>query len=201
MDAPTGTQTSPNSQKTSRVISATFHPSMAENTGSGATLPILWIQRGHSFKKRLAFLLSTAVGVGHVPWAPGTFGSLLAAVLYLRFGSLPVWGQFLLISATAASGIWAISVMEQHTGKHDDQRIVIDEVVGMWITLFAFPPGWFTFLAGFALFRAMDILKPFPADWVDRKWRGAKGVMFDDVVAGIYARALLFLLLRFGHLS
>ncbi len=173
---------------------------MTENPESGATLPILWIQRGHGLKKRVAFFLGTVAGVGHAPWAPGTFGSLVAAVLFLRLGTLAVWAQLFWIVAVAAAGMWSIAILEEHTGKHDDQRIVIDEVVGMWITVCAFPPGWFTLLAGFALFRMMDVLKPFPADWIDRNWRGPKGVLFDDVVAGIYARALLFILLRFGHL-
>jgi phosphatidylglycerophosphatase A len=167
---------------------------------SGDTLPILWVQRGHSLTKRAAFFISTAAGVGHSPWAPGTFGSLLAAVLFFRLGTSPLWAQMLLIAGTTAVGWWGTEVMERHTGRHDDQRIVIDEVLGMWITLFAVSPGWFPVLLGFGLFRAMDILKPFPANWIDRNWPGARGVLFDDIVAGIYAHALLLFILRFEHL-
>lgn len=152
---------------------------------------IAWLTSGMSFKTRLGFFLATAGGVGHAPIAPGTAGSFVAAVLFLLVGR---WGwslQLLLILATLGIGLWAAREVERTSGIHDDQRIVIDEVVGLWITLFTFAPTPLWILSGFLIFRVLDIVKPFPANWVDQRIPGARGVIFDDVVSGIYAHLLL----------
>jgi phosphatidylglycerophosphatase A len=151
-------------------------------------------------KTRLASFIATAGGSGHAPVAPGTAGSLVAAVLFFRLGTFAWTIQLLLILAVLAVGLWASAELEHFTGLHDDRRIVIDEVVGLWITLFSFEPTLPTVLAGFFLFRAMDIFKPFPANWIDERWKGASSVLFDDVVAGIYAHFLLRLGMRLAVL-
>lgn len=83
---------------------------------------------------------------------------------------------------------------ERIFGKKDCRVIVIDEVVGVFFTMFLFPPTLFYLIAGFLLFRVFDILKPFPAGWIDRKISGGPGVVLDDIVAGIYANLSLHML-------
>jgi phosphatidylglycerophosphatase A len=153
----------------------------------------IWIQR-------LAKVIATGLGTGYSPIAPGTAGSVLGVGLFFFIAQLMWYWQAGIILGVLLVGLWASKVWEEITGRHDDGRIVIDEIVGVWIALFAFSfQGW-TFLGGFLLFRLFDIWKPFPANWIDRSWKGAKGVMFDDVVAGLFAQAVLRLLFRLGTL-
>lgn len=95
----------------------------------------------------------------------------------------------------AILGMWASEQYEQLKGGHDHQEIVIDEVVGILITMTLVPLTWQSVLAGFILFRALDILKPFPIGTLDKKVRGGMGVMADDMAAGIIANILLQIVL------
>lgn len=161
---------------------------------------IAWLSSGMSLKRRIAFFIATVGGIGHAPVAPGTAGSLVAAGLYLALGK---WGwtlQLLCIFVAIAIGLWSAREVERFTGIHDDPRIVIDEVIGLWITLCAFEPTLFWIVSGFLIFRILDIWKPFPANWIDQRWIGARAVIFDDVVSGIYAHLLLRAGARLGGL-
>lgn len=142
-----------------------------------------------------AFWIATWGGSGLLPRAPGTWGTLAALPfgwLLLEFGG----PQALLIGVLASlfAGVWASERYMAHTGAHDPGSVVIDEVAGMWLTLFAMPIGaaWTYWLAAFALFRLFDILKPWPISLIDRRAGGGWGVMLDDIVAGIYAAAVLW---------
>jgi phosphatidylglycerophosphatase A len=148
--------------------------------------------------KRTALLLSTVLGVGYVPVAPGTFGSAAGLVLWwLLPASPPVHAASILV--IFAAGSWSAGVAERHFNRTDPGQVVIDEVVGMLITLFMVPVGWPGALLGFLLFRAADILKPYPANRFERL-HGGVGVMADDAMAAIYAnlalRAVLWVLAR-----
>ena len=94
-------------------------------------------------------------------------------------------------------GVWACSVCDRRLGVHDQGALVWDEVIGMWITLFAAPASWWWMLVGFALFRLFDIWKPWPVRLADRRVHGGFGVMLDDVVAGVYALIVLQLIAWF----
>lgn len=141
--------------------------------------------------RALAVVVGTGCGAGFSPFASGTAGSLVGVALYvpLAAAGLPAVG----IGAVLlfAAGIWAAGVCGERYGAHDHGRIVVDEIVGQVITLASFPaqPGWL--LAGFLLFRGYDIVKPFPANRIDRQWNTPFGVMADDVVAGVYANLTL----------
>ena len=143
--------------------------------------------------QRLGFALATWFGVGNLPAAPGTFGSLAAvplAWLLANYGGTPV----LAAAAVAVFGIgwWASNIYVGATGIEDPGPVVIDEVAGQWLTLLAAAPGvWWHWLAGFLLFRLFDIVKPWPVSWADRRVKGGFGVMFDDILAAIYAFASL----------
>ena len=154
--------------------------------------------------------LATAGGLGRLPVAPGAWGSLGGLALAWLFRAKEVAGWtlgsahirllfplagWLVISAV---GVWAADSFERATGKKDPQQVVVDEVSGQWLTLLASPAflsgtaNWKSFLAGFILFRAFDMLKPFPARQAEAL-PGGWGIMADDWVAGAYAAACLWL--------
>jgi phosphatidylglycerophosphatase A len=142
-----------------------------------------------------AVLLATWFGSGLLPIAPGSWASLVA----LPCAALLVWlgGPVLVILAGSlvfVLGIWAADAYMAAAGVHDPPAIVIDEVVGQWLTLALVPPDPVVYALGFLLFRVLDVLKPWPANFVDRTVTGGFGVMLDDVVAAIYAGVMLWLI-------
>jgi phosphatidylglycerophosphatase A len=141
----------------------------------------------------VALSLATALGVGYVPFAPGTFGSAAGLVLWAVLPASPAV-QAAAILATFAVGAWAATVAERHFAGTDPGPVVIDEVMGMLVTLFLHPVGWGGAFAAFVLFRAFDVLKPYPADRLERL-PGGLGVMADDLMAAIYANLVLWGLL------
>jgi phosphatidylglycerophosphatase A len=141
--------------------------------------------------------LATALGAGYAPIAPGTWGSAVGLLLWFALPSTP-WIQALVIVAVVAAGVWSGGVAEGHFGRTDPGQVVIDEVAGMLVTLFLNPVGWRGAVAGFFLFRAADILKPFPARRLERL-HGGLGIMADDVMAGIYANVALRVILALRH--
>jgi phosphatidylglycerophosphatase A len=100
-------------------------------------------------------------------------------------------GLALAICLATVVGFYATSRYQQQTGKHDPKEVVIDELVGIWITLLAVPT-WVYFVPAFLLFRLFDITKPWPIGWADKKVPGALGVMLDDILAGALAAACLY---------
>ncbi len=148
-------------------------------------------------RRGLAVWIATSAGAGYFPIAPGTAGSAVGVVIVAALQRLPLhaaW-QTALIGAIAAglfvAGVWAAGKAEKFFGRVDPGQVVIDEVVGQMVTLLARPrASWKWLLAGFLLFRAFDILKPFPARRAERL-RGGWGIMVDDGIAGIYGLAVL----------
>jgi phosphatidylglycerophosphatase A len=141
----------------------------------------------------IAIALATALGAGFAPKAPGTFGSAVGLLLWWLLPASPVV-QFVAIVAVFAAGAWSGSVAERHFGKSDPGQVVIDEVLGQLITMWMNPVGWGGALAGFLLFRLMDIVKPYPANRLEAL-HGGLGIMADDAMAGVYANLALRLLL------
>jgi phosphatidylglycerophosphatase A len=134
---------------------------------------------------RLALLIATAGGAGRVPVAPGTAGSAVGIVIYLLTWRLPVLWQAALLAVIVVAGTWASAVAARHAGQDDPGFVVIDEVAGQLLTLFVIRAGWIGALAGFVIFRALDIVKPWPA----RRFEalpGGYGIMADDLMAGVY---------------
>jgi phosphatidylglycerophosphatase A len=147
---------------------------------------------------RLAVFLATAGYSGYFPIAPGTVGSAVGLLLYaaLRWVQSPVQpvSEVLLILALFAAGVWAGTVAERYFGGIDPGPIVLDEVVGMLMTLAFIPVGLSGALTGFVLFRVFDVIKPFPARRFEAL-HGGLGVMADDAMAAIYANVSLRLLM------
>jgi phosphatidylglycerophosphatase A len=151
----------------------------------------------------VALALATTLGVGFIPYAPGTFGSAAGLLLWwLLPSSLPVQAGAIVIIFLVGS--WSGHVAERHFGASDPPPVVIDEVMGMWITLLLNPVGWQGALIGFLLFRLFDVIKPYPADRLERL-RGGFGVMADDGMAAVYAnmalRAVVLVVGRVFHWS
>lgn len=140
-----------------------------------------------------ALWLATWFGCGLSPKAPGTVGTLGA--LPFAFVLMALGGWPLLLAGAifvSVAGLWAADHYERKSGTHDSGAIVIDEVAGVWLTLCAGHLSIISFVLGFALFRFFDILKPWPVSWADRELPGARGVMMDDILAGIMAAACLW---------
>jgi phosphatidylglycerophosphatase A len=146
--------------------------------------------------RSVALALATSAGVGYIPFAPGTFGSLAGLLLWwLVPGTVSV--QLALIAAIFIVGSWSASVAERHFASTDPGPVVIDEVLGMLVTLFLNPVGWVGAFLGFLLFRLSDIVKPFPANKLEQL-HGGIGVMADDLMAAIYANLALRLIIAFS---
>lgn len=141
--------------------------------------------------QRYAVLIATWFHVGKAPRAPGTWGTLAALPLVFAFHVLGAYWLMGLSIVMFPVAVWAAEHFESLTGTHDSRQIVVDEVLGMMITMVLLPVTWQAYVAGFVLFRALDILKPFPIGHFDRKVKGGVGVVVDDVVAGIIANAVL----------
>jgi phosphatidylglycerophosphatase A len=150
-----------------------------------------------SVRKAIDFVaktLATAFGSGYSPVAPGTAGSAVGVLLFWPLVGLGWVWQLAACLAVLAVGVAAASRVADLVGRKDPGLVVVDEVAGQWITLLGLPFTLPVVLAGFVLFRAMDVVKPWPARALERLPRGW-GIMADDVAAGVYANLLLRVLL------
>jgi len=136
-------------------------------------------------------LFAFGFGSGFAPKAPGTFGTLAAIPVYWLIAdlSLPLYVLWLVV--TFALGVYWCHKSSEALEVHDHPGIVWDEMVGYWLTMLLAPAGWLWMLIGFVLFRIFDIVKPWPIGWVDRRISGGFGIMFDDILAAIYAWIVL----------
>lgn len=147
-------------------------------------------------KKWGALVIATGLFSGYFPIAPGTFGSLVGVLIVLVTQSFPIWLNVALAGGVLAAGIWAAGEANRIFSKVDAGYIVIDEIVGVMITMIGIPVTEYWLIWGFILFRLFDIVKPPPANIFDERVKSGVGVMMDDVFAGIYANILLHLMVR-----
>ncbi len=158
-------------------------------------------------KKQFYKLLATNFGSGLSPVAPGTIGTLLTLLqLFALQYFLPHWftasftnnwPYLVLLFTLYLVGHFISDRLTHQSEDKDPKWIVIDEVVGMGIAVYAIPFSYLHFLIAFALFRLFDIAKPWHVGWADKKLKGASGIMLDDVIAGVYANVVLQLLILF----
>lgn len=161
-------------------------------------------------EQKIAHIIATVGGVGHMRPASGTWGSLVA--LPLAMGVVLLGGFWLLVLAILPAylaGLWATQRVTAGQDNHDPSEVVVDELVGQWIAvlpvvygvsrmgvdMLALWPGW---VAAFFLFRFFDILKPGPVGWADAR-DDATGVMLDDVIAGVFAALSVSALAALWH--
>lgn len=141
----------------------------------------------------VAMAVATAGGVGMVPVAPGTAGTLVTVPLAWALRGLPLAPYLAVVAGITVAGVWAAGRADRAWGGHDSQRIVVDEVAGYLLTVALVPRGDLLALAaGFIAFRALDIGKPPPIGWLDRHVEGGLGVVLDDVAAGALGAVLLW---------
>ena len=145
----------------------------------------------------LPVLIGTGFGSGFSPFAPGTAGALLASIIWIALYlllpfSVVLWITAALVIVFTFAGIWAADKLEACWGE-DPSRVVVDEMVGVWIPLLAVPDNdkwiWYV-VAAFVLFRTIDIAKPLGIRKME-SLRGGVGVMMDDILAGVYSFILL----------
>jgi phosphatidylglycerophosphatase A len=153
---------------------------------------------------RWATLVATFFGIGRLHPGPGTWGSAATVLLWsaIAYGVAPALRTpvaIVLAALVVLVGIPAATRVARGSGVKDPQFVVIDEVAGQLIALIGVPFGWKTFLASFILFRGFDILKPPPVRQLEALPEGT-GIVVDDVAAGLYAFAVMHLLLHFGVL-
>ena len=153
---------------------------------------------------RLGLFISTCGYLGYVPVAPGTFGSAAGLVVYaaIRWSGSPAL-ELAVIVLLFAIGVWSSGVAEKYLGGVDPGPVVVDEVVGMLITLALLPVNITGAIVGFLLFRVLDVIKPWPANRFEAL-HGGLGIMADDAMAAVYgnlAMRLLVMLAPVGWLS
>jgi phosphatidylglycerophosphatase A len=142
--------------------------------------------------RRSLQLCATWFGCGLSPWVPGTVGTVGAIPLVWLFMKFGVMGY---LYATFTFVVFSVFVAQAYeleiAGAHDTPEVVIDEVAGLLVTMAWLPFHWHWVLLGFLLFRALDMLKPFPISWIDRKILGGVGAVSDDILAGVIANIVL----------
>ena len=148
------------------------------------------------FRRPVQFL-AFGFGSGLFPRAPGTAGTLAAIPLYWLIADWGLVWYTAVVLVAALLGIWICGAASRELNVHDHPGIVWDEFVGYWITLWAVPVDWVWMLAGFVVFRVLDIAKPWPISYLDRKVKGGFGIMIDDILAGVMACATLHIALWF----
>jgi phosphatidylglycerophosphatase A len=151
--------------------------------------------------RALVIFLASAGYVGYIPVASGTFGSLIGIPLFWGFDALretSVALYLLAYVASVAAACWIAGQADTYLQEHDSHKIVIDEVVGYVAATLFITPTWRHALGAFVIFRALDVIKPFPAGYIDERFPGGYGVVLDDVVSGVYSNLVLRGLLAMG---
>ena len=151
-------------------------------------MPVRAENRGY---RMLVLGLATWGGVGFLPYMPGTWGALAALPLWYHLAHTGPWAYGLVVAALIILGLWVAGPAQEMLGRTDHPAIVVDEVVGLLITLAGVPPTWLAVVLGFVIFRALDILKPFPIRWFGAGGKGGLEVMADDIAAGVMGRVAL----------
>ncbi len=143
---------------------------------------------------RLIVALATGFYSGKIPFAPGTWGSAFALIPWYFCRTLSLAHYAMVLAILFVVGFLTAGSAEKIFDRPDPGSIVIDEVMGIFVTLTLAPNHPAAWILGFVLFRIFDVLKPFPVSWLDTHLHGGIGIMLDDVMAGIYALICLQLI-------
>ena len=142
-------------------------------------------------------MIATGFFSGYLPKAPGTWGSLVGLVLFFLLHTLSLEIYLAVVAGIFVIGTFAAGEAEKIMDRKDPGLVVIDEIVGILITMIAIPATPLAMALGFILFRIFDIWKPFPVNFFDQRFHGGLGIMLDDVMAGIYSLVILQILFHF----
>jgi phosphatidylglycerophosphatase A len=149
---------------------------------------------------KLILLFATGLGTGFIPQAPGTWGTLVAIPLFLLVTKNQNINSMVFIFLFAIAACIIAELASKIFKTDDDKRIVIDEIAGYLIATVWLPPTWQTVLFAFIIFRILDILKPGPIGFLDRRIKGGVGIVTDDLVAGIFTNILMQVTYSYTHL-
>jgi phosphatidylglycerophosphatase A len=141
-------------------------------------------------KKAAIIFIAQGAYAGRFPVAPGTAGTVIGVLLYLWMRTISPASYLVLCFIVIVIGMWTADQAESFLGRKDSPSIVIDEIAGYLVAMFMVPQGWGFVITGFLLFRAFDILKPYPLKRL-QNIRGGAGVMVDDIGAGVYTNLVL----------
>ncbi len=150
-----------------------------------------------NFNQKLILFFATGGGVGLIPGAPGTYGTVVGFFLYWAVIGLSPLHYLLFVLTFSIFSAWAAGFAELSFGQKDSGKIVIDEIAGYLVTMLFVPAHFSTMVVGFIFFRLFDIWKPFPIRKIERHVKGGWGVVGDDLAAGVFANLVLQLLVRF----
>jgi phosphatidylglycerophosphatase A len=147
----------------------------------------------HENKPALGILVwATVFGLGYAPVAPGTVGTAGAVIIhYYVLADFSWWSYILAWLFVFGTGCYVAHEVQTALGKDDPGIVVIDEAIGYFAAMFLLPPTWGYILAAFIIFRALDIIKPWPASYFDKEVKNGFGIVMDDVAAGIYTNLIL----------
>ena len=147
---------------------------------------------------RLALAVGTVGGAGFFPIAPGTIGSAIGVAVYLLTAHWPAAWQISLLVAISLVGTWGATGTARALGREDPGPVIVDEVAGQLLTLLLTGVGVLGAIAGFFIFRILDIVKPWPARNFEAL-HGGVGIMADDLMAGVYGNILMWIGLQFVY--
>ncbi len=150
-----------------------------------------------AFRKDPVHWAAFGLGSGLLPWAPGTWGTVVGVVVFLLLPEMSLSVYLALLVVLFVVGVWICGASARKLGIHDHGSIVFDEIFGVLVTLAAVPREWPWIAAAFVAFRVMDIAKPWPIRDMDHGIRGGLGIMLDDWLAAVYAAIVLLLLQHF----
>ena len=142
-------------------------------------------------KSNVIMFLATGFYAGNIPVAPGTFGTIAGLIPCFFLSLQDILPALIYTVLFILTSIWVAGCAEKILDKQDPGRIVIDEVAGIMVTLLGHNFDFATVVSGFAIFRCLDILKPFPVSYVEKRLSGGLAVVCDDVAAGIFSNILL----------
>jgi phosphatidylglycerophosphatase A len=140
------------------------------------------------------YFIAFGFGSGALPFAPGTFGTLLAIPFYWLMQPLSLTFYLTLVIIFTLASAWICQKVSREIQYHDHPGMCIDEFIGFFVTMIHAPPGISWIIVGFLLFRLFDIWKPWPINLIDKKMTGGFGMIFDDIVAGLFAMIIIQIL-------
>ena len=143
-------------------------------------------------------MLATGANIGHLPVAPGTFGTLWGLPFILMMLWVPESYKIIYCAGLILAAVWIADQAAALMDEKDPSCVIIDEVAGFTIAMTTVPITFTTLLTGFLVFRIFDIVKPFPVNWFDSNLKGGAGIVLDDIVAGIYSALVLGILNSFN---
>jgi len=143
--------------------------------------------------RQIYIFLATGCYSGYLPIAPGTWGTVVGVGIFWMIGWLPPLLYIVTTIAFIFLAIWVADHGSRIFQQEDPPQVVIDEIAGYLVTMAFHGPNLYVAIAGFILFRIFDITKPPPIRWIERRFPGGAGIVLDDVAAGIYANAILWI--------